>query len=128
MEEPWIKRGIQWLLSKQQSDGSWGETEKTYREPRLAGTGPGVPPLTGLALWVLIAAGRAKSEEVVKGIDYLLKHQRSDGRWDNGPHLTTVIPPDTFYLYPEAAMYYPSEALGRFIQTVWPDGTISFEP
>jgi hypothetical protein len=73
-------------------------------------------PLTGLVVQALIDAGEGDSDCVRRAIALLLREQRADGTWDNGTYLHCNVPPDTFYLYPEAARFYPTEALGKYLQ------------
>ena len=71
----------------------------------------------GLVLQGLIEAGEGEGdgEAVQRGIAYLLAQQRPDGTWRNGRYLHTNVPPETFYVYEEAARFYPSEALALYL-------------
>lgn len=110
----WVRHAIRWLRSVQNADGGWGETPASYRNESLAGIGPSMPALTGLALSALIECGDGESPAVLRGIRYLLDEQRPDGAWLNRSYLHTNVPPDTFFELPAAAQFYPLEALGRF--------------
>ncbi len=114
LKAPWIRRAVRWVLSKQNADGGWGEGPDSYRVPALAGTGPSMPPLTGLVLTGLLDAGEGGSEEVARGVAYLLSTQRTDGTWPNRNYLHVNIPPDTFFIYNEATRFYPPAALGKY--------------
>ncbi len=120
LREEWVRRAIQWVLSKQNPDGGFGESPESYREPTRAGEGPSNAPLTGLVLQALMEVGEVDSPEVRRGIQYLLAHQLADGTWHNGDYLHSNLPPDTYYVLPEAARYYPCEALARYL-TAQPD-------
>ncbi|MBX5483083.1 MAG: DUF2236 domain-containing protein [Myxococcaceae bacterium] len=112
MNQPWVQKAVRWTLSKQNPDGGFGETVDSYRDPSLAGIGPSMAPLTGLVIQGLIAAGE-ESEPVQRAVDYLLRRQRADGTWPNDDYLHANVPPDTYYLYPEAPKFYCAEALAR---------------
>jgi hypothetical protein len=112
--DPLFARALGFLLAHQNPDGGWGEDEETYRDPARAGTGPSMPPLTGLVLSALIDAGQGRSEAVQRGVAYLLDAQRADGTWSNGDWLHAFFPPQSFYLYPLMTALYPLEALGRY--------------
>ncbi len=112
--DPMMERGVAFLLAHQNPDGGWGEDEETYRDPSRAGTGPSMPPLTGLVLSALLDVGQGGSEAVARGIDYLLREQRSDGSWPNGEWLHAFFPPQSFYHYHLQPALYPLEALGRY--------------
>jgi len=69
-----IKKGIQFMLNKQNIDGSWE-----------IGT-PGIikrrswPSIAGFVLNALLCLG-ASSNQISKGIEFLLKKQHDDGSW-----------------------------------------------
>ncbi len=44
MNEPWIKRAVAWLKSVQNSDGGWGESPLSDRDPAGAARAPARPP------------------------------------------------------------------------------------
>ncbi len=116
LREPWVRRAVDFLESRQNADGGWGETEESYSRPNLAGRGPSMPPLTGLVLQGLIEAGEGDGDAVKRGVAYLVREQRPDGSWRNNRYLHTNIPPETFYIYEEATRFYPTEALGRYLE------------
>ncbi len=116
MKQGWVQRAVTWMISKQNPDGGWGEGPASYRFDSQAGVGPTMLPLTALVVQALIDAGEGDSECVKRAITLLVRKQRVDGTWDNGQYLHTNVPPDTFYVYPEAARFYPTEALGKYLQ------------
>jgi squalene-hopene/tetraprenyl-beta-curcumene cyclase len=120
LSEPWVRRAVDFVLEHQNPDGGWGEGADSYRDPRFAGVGPSVPPLTGLVVTALIDAGEGDSEAVARGAAYLLAEQRDDGSWSNADYLQAMVPPDTFYILAEAARHYPLEALGRVAKPARP--------
>ncbi|MEY4576857.1 MAG: hypothetical protein RL701_1560, partial [Pseudomonadota bacterium] len=111
----WVRRGLHWLISVQNPDGGWGEGPESYRDPKLAARAPSMPALTGLVVAALIDVGEGDSAAVTRGVQYLLDEQRADGSWLNRQYLHTNIPPDTFYVLPAAARFYPQEALGKYL-------------
>lgn len=115
LSQDWVQRGIKFLLKHQNADGGWGEGPESYTSMAMAGKGPSMAPLTGLVLQALIDVGLGDSDAVAKGLSFLLTRQAPDGTWANGEYLHTNVPPDTFYVYPEAARFYPTEALGKYL-------------
>ncbi len=115
MNEPWVRRAVRWIASRQNADGGWGESPESYRRESAAGIGPTMLPLTALVVQALLDAGEGDSDMVKRAVNLLLKSQRADGTWANGEYLHTNVPPDTFYVYPEAARFYPTEALGKYL-------------
>jgi squalene-hopene/tetraprenyl-beta-curcumene cyclase len=115
---PAITRGAAWLASCQNADGGWGETCKTYNDPSLKGQGPSTPSQTAWALMGLLAAGDAMGDyalnAIERGIQHLIKTQKSDGSWDE-PYYTGTGFPGHFYLrYNLYYQHFPLTALGRY--------------
>jgi squalene-hopene/tetraprenyl-beta-curcumene cyclase len=111
---PMMSRAVRWLEERQNPDGGWGETAESYERPELAGRGESTPSQTAWALLGLLAAQRAESEAVERGIGFLLRTQRGDGSWEdqlwNGTGFSRV-----FYLhYHLYAKYFPLWALGVY--------------
>ncbi|MFU8876603.1 MAG: squalene--hopene cyclase, partial [Wenzhouxiangellaceae bacterium] len=109
-----IARGVAWLESVQNADGGWGEGNQTYHDPSLAGTGSCSRAFqTGWALLGLIAAGRADSEAVRRGVDYLVTTQSEEGDWPE-PWFNAPGFPRVFYLkYHGYSHYFPLWALAE---------------
>jgi len=109
-----LQAAANWLKSKQQENGGWGETPRSYDEPHLRGTGPVTPSQTAWALLGLMAAGHVQSKAVERGIKYLVDTQNEDGSWDE-PWYTGTGFPKVFYLrYHLYRQYFPLMALGRY--------------
>ncbi len=114
MDHPAIERALGWLESTQQLSGAWGETCKSYDEPALKGTGEPTPSQTAWGTLGLIAAGRALSPAVRRGIDYLVRAQLPDGSW-NESFFTGTGFPRVFYLrYHLYRVYFPLMAMARY--------------
>ena len=119
-KDPMVAAGVNWLKAHQHSDGGWGETLDSYRNPLLKGTGNSTASQTAWALLGLIASGEGASESVVNGIRYLIDRQNSDGQWSE-PEFTGTGFPLVFYLrYHYYRNYFPLKALSdwesRFTQ------------
>jgi squalene-hopene/tetraprenyl-beta-curcumene cyclase len=103
------------MLSYQNPDGGWGESNKSYYEEDLNNH-----YLTSTAFqtaWAVIAlcvAGETHSVEVKAGVDYLLRKQQADGVW-NDPVYTAPGFPKVFYLkYHGYDKFFPLWALARY--------------
>lgn len=109
-----LRRAADWLKSKQQACGGWGESPRTYDDPSLRGQGEPTASQTAWALMGLMAAGEVHSDEVRRGIQYLLDTQNDDGTWDE-PWYTGTGFPKVFYLrYHYYRIYFPLMALARY--------------
>jgi squalene-hopene/tetraprenyl-beta-curcumene cyclase len=115
-DDPRIRRAVRWLEMHQGGDGGWGEDMRSYRDPDWIGRGASTPSQTAWALLALLAAGEADSEEVGRGVAWLVAHQREDGTWDEPQFTGTGFPGDFFINYHLYRLVFPVSALGRFRQ------------
>lgn len=92
MSDERVQMAADWVESRQNEDGGWGESCASYADPGLRGRGESTASQTAWALMSLVSAGRAKSEAATKGVGYLLKRQRPDGAWDEPQYTATGFP------------------------------------
>ncbi|MEK7873292.1 MAG: squalene--hopene cyclase, partial [Chloroflexota bacterium] len=109
-----VRRGVQWLLSHQGSDGGWGETCASYKEPQLGGQGPSTPSQTAWALIALLAAGEGAGQAAARGTRSLLSAQRPDGAWDDHAYTGAGFPSDFYFSHDLYGACFPVMALGRY--------------
>jgi len=91
MTQPWITKAVNWIIHHQNSDGGWGETCESYRNPELAGVGESTASQTGWALLALMAANKTDSAVVLGGSSICLRR-----RTRMGPGTKTHIPAPVF--------------------------------
>ncbi len=118
MREPMVRRAVAWLKGVQQMNGGWGESCRSYDEPKLAGQGPATASQTAWALLGLLAADEAHSETVRLGIDYLIATQGADGNWQEDWFTGTGFPKVFYLKYHMYRLYFPLMALTRYAQAV----------
>lgn len=117
-DDPMIQRAANWLESVQNEDGGWGESCASYGDPALKGVGPSTASQTAWALMGLMCAGRTGQPAVSRGVDYLVRTQRSDGTWDEQA-FTGAGFPKVFYLrYHLYRHSFPLMALGMYLSVV----------
>ena len=87
MRQPYIRRAVEWLVSRQNDDGGWGESCASYIDPAQRGVGPSTASQTAWAIIAMIAAGEAGHPATQRGVRYLLDTQRPGGDWDE-PYFT----------------------------------------
>lgn len=92
MSDSRVQMAADWVESRQNRDGGWGESCASYADPGLRGKGESTASQTGWALLALIAAGRPESEAVKMGVSYLVATQRPDGAWDEPQYTATGFP------------------------------------
>jgi squalene-hopene/tetraprenyl-beta-curcumene cyclase len=114
MSSPWIQRAVVWLESKQNVDGGWGESCQSYADQSWSGEGESTASQTAWALMSLLAAGVADSLSVVRGVNYLLRHQQDDGTWHEPIHTGTGFPRVFYLRYHGYSKYFPMWALAMY--------------
>jgi squalene-hopene/tetraprenyl-beta-curcumene cyclase len=114
LSQPYIRKAVNWLKSRQNIDSGWGESCESYDDPSLAGFGESTPSQTGWALLALMAAGEAHSVAVAKGIQYLLSCQKPDGSWDEEQFTGTGFPKYFMIRYHIYRNVFPLMALGTY--------------
>ncbi len=114
MSAPYIRRAVVWLESRQNPDGGWGESCLSYGDEAQSGKGESAPSQTGWALMALMSAGVTDSFSVVRGVQYLLRHQRKDGSWEEVCHTGTGFPRVFYLRYHWYCQYFPLWALAMY--------------
>lgn len=114
MSAPYVERAVAWLESKQNPDGGWGESCLSYADRDMAGRGVSTPSQTAWALLALLSAGVTNSITVVRGVHYLLRHQREDGSWEEVRHTGTGFPRVFYLRYHWYCQYFPLWALAMY--------------
>jgi squalene-hopene/tetraprenyl-beta-curcumene cyclase len=118
MHSPMVRRAAAWLNNCQNSDGGWGEYCDSYRNPRLRGQGNSTVSQTAWAVMGLMAAGEAASPAVKTGLDYLVKTQQKDGRWEEEYFTGTGFPGHFMIRYHLYRDVFPLMALGLYLRDV----------
>ncbi|GAB7028059.1 squalene--hopene cyclase [Geotalea toluenoxydans] len=114
LNQPYIRKAINWLKSRQNIDGGWGETCESYHDSSLAGIGASTASQTGWALLALMAVGEENSGAVARGVQYLLATQKSDGTWDEDLYTGTGFPKFFMIKYHIYRNCFPLTALGTY--------------
>jgi squalene-hopene/tetraprenyl-beta-curcumene cyclase len=115
-DHPSIQRAADWLESVQQPCGGWGESCRSYDDPSLKGQGTPTASQTGWAVLGLLSAGRAWSESVRRGVQYLIDTQNADGTWDEAEFTGTGFPRVFYLRYHLYRVDFPLMALARYKQ------------
>jgi squalene-hopene/tetraprenyl-beta-curcumene cyclase len=93
MRQAYVKRAAEWIASKQNEDGGWGESCASYMDPQLRGKGPSTPSQTAWALLALLAMqDRAYAAALRNGAEYLVRTQDGEGTWDEPYYTGTGFP------------------------------------
>ncbi|MGI0481285.1 squalene--hopene cyclase [Geminocystis sp. CENA526] len=118
VEKNVIQKGINWLVSCQNSDGGWGETCESYKNPALKGKGKSTASQTAWALIGLLDGGSSieflPENSIKKGIEYLLSQQTNEGTWEEKEFTGTGFPAHFYINYHLYRHYFPLIALGKY--------------
>ncbi|KXG54402.1 Terpenoid cyclases/protein prenyltransferase alpha-alpha toroid [Penicillium griseofulvum] len=114
-----VKPALQWLKSRQNDDGGWGESVLSYKLPdeeKQAST----PSQTAWALMGLLSHLPVTDDAIESGIQYLVSSQKPEkgigSSWPQVVYTGTGFP-NHFYLgYDYYRHYFPMMALGRYLQ------------
>ena len=113
-DAPYIRKAVDWLYSRQNADGGWGEDGATYFEDRKAECKESTPSQTSWAVLALMAVGEVDNPAVKRGIDFIMASKNEAGKWEE-PWFTAVGFPRIFYLrYHGYSSFFPIWALARF--------------
>ncbi|MGE5248010.1 MAG: squalene--hopene cyclase [Verrucomicrobiota bacterium] len=121
---PCVRGAVDWLSSRQNPDGGWGESCRSYSDPSFAGRGESTASQTAWALLGLMAAGEADGEAVRRGIAFLLDRQNDRGGWDESHYTGTGFPKVFFLRYHGYRRYFPLWALGVHLRLRTGEGTL----
>ncbi|HVE39098.1 MAG TPA: squalene--hopene cyclase [Planctomycetota bacterium] len=112
MREGWIQKAATWFRNVQNADGGWGESCRSYSDLSAKAQGVSTPSQTAWAVLGLLAAGAPLSDPVLRrGVEWLLRTQRSDGGWDEKEHTGTGFPGVFYLVYTMYRHYFPLLAL-----------------
>ena len=113
-QQDYIRRAVDWLISVQNEDGGWGESNDSYYPPKHWRPYPSTAFQTAWALLGLLAAGEVNSEAVKHGINYLLKYQKMSGFWQDASYTAPGFPRVFYLKYHGYSKYFPLWALARY--------------
>lgn len=111
-----LQAGAHWLRRQQQASGGWGETPSPL-DSKYPGTETATVSQTAWALMGLMSVGNVDTEEVERGVQFLLERQREDGTWDEA-EFTGMGFQQTPLRYHLDRHVFPLMALGRY-RTLW---------
>ncbi len=118
LKDPMILKAAHWLKSIQNEDGGWSESCESYNQKRFIPLPYSTASQTAWAILGLIAAGEENSDEVKKGIQFLIHTQNEKGTWDEKAHTGTGFPGHFYIRYHGYRHYFPLLALGKYRSAV----------
>jgi squalene-hopene/tetraprenyl-beta-curcumene cyclase len=127
----YCQRAVRWLRSVQKADGSFGESLRSYTEPRTKGEGASTASQTAWGLIGLLAGAEASDPAVQKAVSYLVDEQNADGSWSESEFTGTGFPCVFYLKYHLYRNSFPLYALARFrnqTQETKPFCAMTFQP
>lgn len=109
-----IVNAANWLRQKQNTDGGFGETTLSYIDIDFAAIGVSTPTQTAWAITTLMYAGDYKSDQVIRGIDYLLNEFEKHHKWIDQSIVGTGHPEIVYMDYPSYAYAFPLMTLAQY--------------
>lgn len=103
-----------WIEGVQNADGGWGERANTYEDPVFKGQGPSTASQSAWAIMGLCVFGDAHSESLLRGVEYLLDTQNSDGSWTENETTGTGFPKVFYLKYDMYRNTWPLLALANY--------------
>jgi squalene-hopene/tetraprenyl-beta-curcumene cyclase len=93
MTASFIRKAADWISVHQNHDGGWGESCASYMDESFRGRGESTASQTAWAIMALLAAKENRHDAVIrKGLEWLIRHQREDGTWDEPWYTGTGFP------------------------------------
>lgn len=107
---PILDAAIDWLYSRQNDDGGFGESPESYADPSTFGRGASTPTQTAMVLFALVRAGHATDPRTARAAEWLASVVGPDG-WTDPYPVFTVLPPYQLYTEPLAPTFLAVRAL-----------------
>jgi squalene/oxidosqualene cyclase-like protein len=119
VRDPAVVRACEFLLSKQRSDGAWGEHHRSSAERRWIDHPDGHAANTSWALMTLLRANSPAKAAIDRAARWLIAHQSSDGSWPR-ESIVGVFNRTCLINYENYRRYFPLWALAEYAATLRP--------
>jgi squalene-hopene/tetraprenyl-beta-curcumene cyclase len=120
-----VKSALQWVKSRQNTDGGWGESLLSYQSADYQRQ-ESTPSQTAWALMGLLAHLPVADEAIERGVRFLVSSQRPErdigSSWPQKVYTGTGFPNKMYLGYDYYRHYFPMMALGRYLQGVRAQG------
>src|SRR5712692_4171924 len=109
----YCQRAVRWLRTVQKSDGSFGESLRSYDEPATKGQGNSTASQTAWGLIGLLAGSDVNDPAIQKAAAYLIERQNGDGSLTEDEFTGTGFPCVFYLKYHLYRNSFPLYALSR---------------
>ena len=114
--DPTVQRACAFLLDRQKSDGSWGESGDSCLQRRYVEASHGGATQTAWALSTLLRAQHPHRDACERAVRWLVSRQRADGAWSREPFVG-VFNKTCLINYDNYRHYFPLWALAEWAVT-----------
>jgi squalene-hopene/tetraprenyl-beta-curcumene cyclase len=115
-DSPMITKAKNWLITKQNLDGGWGEGSASYANYTLAGIGESTPSQTAWALLALERIYEKNHFSIERGVDFLIENFKLNNTFIDQSVTATGHPNACYMQYPVYAKAFPLIALSRYLE------------
>ncbi|KAG0678855.1 terpene cyclase [Pichia californica] len=110
-----VKKGCDFLVSRQLDDGGWGESMKSSETHTYVTTCESLAVQTAWAVIGLLLANYPDKDIIRKGIDLIIKRQKETGEWEF-ENIEGVFNHSCAIEYPNYKFLFPIKALGLYVK------------
>lgn len=110
----YCRKAVNWLKSVQKADGSFGESLRSYDDPKTKGQGNSTPSQTAWGLIGLLASADPGDPAIAKAAAWLVQQQNENGSWGESDFTGTGFPCVFYLKYHLYRNSFPVYALARF--------------
>ncbi|KAI8073800.1 terpenoid cyclases/protein prenyltransferase alpha-alpha toroid [Gongronella butleri] len=107
------RRGCEFLLSKQEADGGWGETYKSCEDREYRHNPKSQVVNTAWAVMALMDAKYPEEEPIRRGIELIMQRQQDNGEWLQ-ESIEGVFNKNCMISYPNYKFSFTIWALGKY--------------
>lgn len=119
-DHEFIREGLQFLVSKQNEDGGFGETTASDLSKKYAGRGRSTPSQTALVLMAMLVDSNQYKSQISRAVQYLNEDFAKYGKWQDSSAVGTGHPVIIYMEYPSYPYAFPLKALGQFVNEARP--------
>ena len=110
-----VKRGCDFLVSRQLPDGGWGESMKSSETHTYISTRESLVVQTAWVVIGLLLADYHDKEVIRRGVDLIIRRQRETGEWEF-ESVEGVFNHSCSIEYPNYKFLFPIKALGLYVK------------
>ncbi|KAM9916206.1 hypothetical protein OXX59_010164, partial [Metschnikowia pulcherrima] len=108
-----VKKGLDFLVAKQESDGGWSESMKACETHTYVPSGQSLVVQTAWAVIALILGGYPDRTPIDRGIKLIIQRQSLEGEW-KFENVEGVFNHSCAIEYPTYKFLFPIKALGLY--------------